>query len=261
MMAIVADQSRFSEGHSIMDPSGHIVRPSRTLALGAAVLASLLALSSTAAAGVVASESFETGLPSPSQQYSVDEYGFDQNTTGPASAPNVTFSGFSGIITNNFTTNSSGLLTPGGTNAFPNTTFGNQVAFLQSFQGATSEIDWAITGLHPGQEYVLSFEDVSSSIVGATPISVSAFGATPADYAPGASFTTETLDFTPSTANGSIDFIGIPVANNSLSAIDNLTISTASVPEPATWAMMLVGFGGLGAAMRARRRAAVRAPA
>jgi len=28
----------------------------------------------------------------------------------------------------------------------------------------------------------------------------------------------------------------------------------AGVPEPATWAMMLVGFGGLGAAMRSRRR-------
>jgi hypothetical protein len=29
---------------------------------------------------------------------------------------------------------------------------------------------------------------------------------------------------------------------------------TSGVPEPATWAMMLVGFGGLGAAMRTRRR-------
>jgi hypothetical protein len=28
----------------------------------------------------------------------------------------------------------------------------------------------------------------------------------------------------------------------------------ASVPEPSTWAMMLVGFGGLGAAMRSSRR-------
>ena len=31
-------------------------------------------------------------------------------------------------------------------------------------------------------------------------------------------------------------------------------VSVAGVPEPATWAMMLVGFGGLGAAMRASRR-------
>ena len=31
---------------------------------------------------------------------------------------------------------------------------------------------------------------------------------------------------------------------------------TSSVPEPASWALMLVGFGGIGAAMRSRRRVA-----
>ncbi len=36
-------------------------------------------------------------------------------------------------------------------------------------------------------------------------------------------------------------------------ALDNLTIN-AAVPEPATWAMMLVGFGMMGATMRYRRR-------
>ena len=31
-------------------------------------------------------------------------------------------------------------------------------------------------------------------------------------------------------------------------------VSVAAVPEPATWAMMLIGFGGIGFAMRRRRR-------
>lgn len=33
----------------------------------------------------------------------------------------------------------------------------------------------------------------------------------------------------------------------------NVTSLTAAVPEPATWAMMLLGFGGIGVAMRRRR--------
>jgi hypothetical protein len=34
----------------------------------------------------------------------------------------------------------------------------------------------------------------------------------------------------------------------------NSTIDIASVPEPATWGLMLVGFGGLGAMLRSNRR-------
>jgi hypothetical protein len=35
-------------------------------------------------------------------------------------------------------------------------------------------------------------------------------------------------------------------------ALDNISVA-AGVPEPATWAIMLIGFGGLGVAMRAKR--------
>jgi hypothetical protein len=33
-------------------------------------------------------------------------------------------------------------------------------------------------------------------------------------------------------------------------------VGAGGVPEPASWAMMLIGFGGLGGALRSRRRAA-----
>ena len=32
------------------------------------------------------------------------------------------------------------------------------------------------------------------------------------------------------------------------------TLSGGPVPEPASWALMIMGFGGVGAAMRSRRR-------
>jgi hypothetical protein len=35
--------------------------------------------------------------------------------------------------------------------------------------------------------------------------------------------------------------------------LGSVTVGTGAVPEPATWAMMLVGFGGLGAVLRRRR--------
>jgi hypothetical protein len=42
------------------------------------------------------------------------------------------------------------------------------------------------------------------------------------------------------------------VASSSGTALS--TINVASVPEPATWGLMLVGFGGLGAMLRSNRR-------
>ena len=40
-------------------------------------------------------------------------------------------------------------------------------------------------------------------------------------------------------------------------ALDNVSIT--SVPEPATWGMMLLGFGLVGAGVRSRRKSTVRA--
>jgi|GEM_PF-523888 len=46
--------------------------------------------------------------------------------------------------------------------------------------------------------------------------------------------------------------ITLTSARNSFE-IDNLAIGGMAVPEPATWAMMIMGFGGVGAMMRRRR--------
>lgn len=60
-------------------------------------------------------------------------------------------------------------------------------------------------------------------------------------------------------ADGS-PFTGGPGTNVGLiEVIDNISFDVADtvVPEPATWAMMIVGFGGVGATLRGRRRLAV----
>lgn len=56
----------------------------------------------------------------------------------------------------------------------------------------------------------------------------------------------------------SVTISGVP-SNSGYWLADNINYSAGGVPEPATWAMMLVGFGGLGAMMRSRRQAAVAA--
>jgi hypothetical protein len=55
-----------------------------------------------------------------------------------------------------------------------------------------------------------------------------------------------------------------PLSNQAYLGLDNIRYGVGSdmaVPEPATWAMMLLGFGGLGAALRRNRRRELRVAA
>jgi hypothetical protein len=58
------------------------------------------------------------------------------------------------------------------------------------------------------------------------------------------------LKFT--TTGGALSFADLAGGNQNIGNIlDNVSLS--AVPEPATWAAMLLGFGGIGASMRRRR--------
>jgi len=52
-------------------------------------------------------------------------------------------------------------------------------------------------------------------------------------------------------------FVNGNLANGPGNASYSATLNIAPVPEPATWAMMLLGFGAIGVAMRRRRRPAL----
>jgi hypothetical protein len=67
-------------------------------------------------------------------------------------------------------------------------------------------------------------------------------------------------DWAGSTPPDSFDAFGDTGEAEPMHAYDQIVMNTlgwtsAAVPEPWTWALMLIGFGGLGAAMRSRRKA------
>ncbi len=71
---------------------------------------------------------------------------------------------------------------------------------------------------------------------------------------------TATFTFTANSPTELLSFlaVGTPAANlPPFALLDG--VSLTAVPEPSTWAMMLVGFGGLGYAALRRRRTALAA--
>jgi hypothetical protein len=50
-------------------------------------------------------------------------------------------------------------------------------------------------------------------------------------------------------------YTGYALVDNTGKRITEIDFRAAGVPEPATWALLMLGFGGVGAAMRHRRRA------
>lgn len=69
---------------------------------------------------------------------------------------------------------------------------------------------------------------------------------------------TETLDFTADSSSTTIEFLADSDYTSEYTGLDNVSVTQASpvssVPEPPSWTIMLIGLGGLGAAMRLRRK-------
>jgi hypothetical protein len=59
--------------------------------------------------------------------------------------------------------------------------------------------------------------------------------------------------FTPTSVDFASDYFGFQ-PGTSLKQTETLTFAAGAVPEPPTWAMMIIGFAGLGFAFRQSRR-------
>ena len=140
------------------------------------------------------------------------------------------------------------------------------IASDPAFQnGAISQ---TITGLTVGKQYTVSFDWAGAQQVNfggpTTEGWQVSFG--------GATQSTATLDnadhgftgwqkanltFTADGASDMLSFLATGGPNSGVPPFALLDgVSVTGVPEPATWAVMLVGFGGLGAAIRSRRKQA-----
>ncbi len=131
-------------------------------------------------------------------------------------------------------------------------------------------ISQTITGLKVGQEYSLTFyqaagqqsgftgnttERWSVTFGGTTQLSDIYMLSTP-QVGP---WEAQTMNFTATSASQILSFlaIGTPTGLPPTSFLDG--VSLLAVPEPATWGMMIVGLGAMGAAARLRRRRTIAA--
>ncbi len=132
--------------------------------------------------------------------------------------------------------------------------------------GATSSLQQTISGFTVGNTYTLSWIQASEFVTADT-LDVNIGGTdylvTSPPYPGGTSFwygwNSESVTFVANASSETFHFQSASPTGYEL-GLDNFSVDVAAVPEPATWALMLVGFGGLGAALRvSRRRQAVAA--
>lgn len=148
-------------------------------------------------------------------------------------------------------------------------TGGNFLAADGALTGLTLPITQTVTGLTVGASYELSFWWAAAQQFGyngdTTENWTASFGSE--------SYTTATVananhaftpwrqtsfTFTPTSNTQVLSFLatGTPEGQPPFSLLDGVSLQrmTVTVPEPATWAMMIIGFGFVGAAMRGRRK-------
>jgi hypothetical protein len=117
--------------------------------------------------------------------------------------------------------------------------------------GAGGTASTTITGLTVGQAYAVGFDVWGDNRPGGTWTLNLALNGSPAfslngiDHAAGSfAGSAETVFFVATSSSVTLDFSQANSTEGASPTFDNVTVAT--VPEPATWAMMILGFAGLG---------------
>lgn len=148
--------------------------------------------------------------------------------------------------------NNVGLWLSDGGNYLTDSTANINIRFDAAFAATITDLSFDLLSLlGPSVAAKLTFLDGNGAAIGSTVVlPEGAYGSLndPQSY----------KNYAVSSANGISGFDIIGYADGNVS-IDNVSVKTAAaaVPEPATWMMMIGGFGVVGAAMR-RRRTTVR---
>lgn len=181
-------------------------------------------------------------------------------------APTLMNGSFEAPVTGNYVYNpsvsgvtfnaGSGVQTNGSDWGFADAPDGNQTAFVQSSDNYTGQIVFSLTDLIVGQAYQFGFSaaarpnyDLNPFTVAIDGMNLGSFTVSSTDWQ---AYTTSAFVATATT--GLLSFTGSPTTSGDNDVgLDAVTV-TAAVPEPATWALMILGMGAVGFAMRRRSK-------
>ena len=165
--------------------------------------------------------------------------GINNTPSGGINFQGVTFGGSSGIQSN------------GSAWGFQTAPDGTQTAFLQSNGGPGGTISVALPDLVAGQLYSVAFDLAKRPNYNLNTLTVAIDGVTKTYPTPTDNWGTFSFSFT---ANGSDSPLLFTAAttNGADTSVGLDNIAVAAIPEPTTWAMLLLGFGMIGFAMRKR---------
>jgi hypothetical protein len=197
----------------------------------AGVSAAVALIAGNASASILLSDNFDAGSPHADQLNWTGDATF--NVTSPPSS--VDLIGAGGSF--DFIPGHGGYIDLDGSSGSGNNPAG-QLTSVATFGPGTYTVTFDLAGNQRG---------ASSQ---STTVSLGSFSQTFGPLASSVGFATQTITFSTASA-GHLVFTETGPSDQQGNLLDNVALS---VPEPATWAMMLMGFGGLGGVLRHRRR-------